>query len=269
MQKVRLSKLVGILIGLSLILSCSVTATTDSGTLVLPKTIDTGVVKEKILKFTESSDAVITYKGIKEFSTGKMYEVSTDAGDVYYVNANTGDIEVALIHNALSTKTMNGKNIDDMIKPVQKFVEKNYPNFMNKKMVLVDSKVIEHGDAAKEYVFYWNEMSGEAYTLSSIKVSVYPGWNNTVSYVAFDRPLLVDTIPKVSQADAEATAMGTLKMGLSATTTSHLVVSPSGDSQKLVWLVNTVQLDEEGYSYGGIVTIDAISGKVISINPVL
>jgi hypothetical protein len=269
MKKMNFSKLIGIIIGLSLILACSAAAVTDSGALLSPKTIGTGIVKENIQKFTESPDAVVTYKGMKEFSMGKMYEVATNAGDMYYVNANTGDIEVAMIRNAVSTKSMKVKDIGGMKEPVQKFVEKNYRNFNTKKMTLVDSKIIEHGDAAKEYEFYWNEMSGEAYTLSSVKVSVYPDRNNTITYVAFDRPLLVDTTPEVSRANAETTALSTLKMGAAATTTSKLVVRPSGDSQKLVWLVNTVQMDDEGYSYGGIVTVDAISGEVLSVNPVL
>lgn len=269
MQKPNFLKLIGMMIGLSLILACSATAVTDTGVLISPSTIGTGIVKENIQNFTESPDAVVTYKGMKEFSMGKMYEVATNAGDMYYVNANTGDIEVAMIRNAESTKSMKVKDIGSMKEPVQKFVEKNYRNFNTKKMTLVDSRIIEHGDSAKEYVFYWNEMSGEAYTLSSVKVSVYPDRDNTITYVAFDRPLLVDTTPEVSRADAEATATSTLKMDASATTTSKLVVTPACDSQKLVWLVNTVQMDEEGFSYGGIVTVDAILGEVLSINPIL
>jgi hypothetical protein len=273
MQKLNFSKLIGIIIGLSLILACSAAAVADTGqnsdTRITPDTIGTGIVKENILKFAESSDAVVTYMGTKEFPLGKMYEIATDSGDRYYINANTGDIEVALIRNAVPAKSMIAKDIGSMKEPVQKFVEKNYRNFTTKKMTLADSKIIDHGDAGKEYVFYWNEMSGEAYTLSSVTVSVYPDMDNTITYVGFDRQLLIDTTPEVSQAGAEVTALRTFKMGAAAKTTSKLLVVPDGSSQKLVWLVDTFEQDKEGFSHGGSVTVDAISGEVISLNPVL
>jgi hypothetical protein len=198
-----------------------------------------------------------------------MYDVSTNAGDRYYVNANTGDIEVATIHNAVLTKSMDTTDIGSMKEKVQKFVEKNYLNFNNKKMTLADSKIIDHGDAGKEYVFYWNEMSGDAYTLSSVMVSVYPNLDNTLTYIGFDRPLLVDTTPRISQNDAEATALRTFKMSAAAITMSKLVVIPIGENQKLVWIVDSIEQDEEGFSHGGRATVDAFSGEVISINPVL
>ncbi|MFA4878270.1 MAG: hypothetical protein WC586_12775 [Methanoregula sp.] len=272
MKSINFSKLVGLVIGISLILVCSVAATEPgqgSVTLISPNTIGTGIVKENILKFAESSDAIVTYKGTKEFPLGKMYEVATEVGDRYYVNANTGDIEVAMIRNAILAKSMNAKDIGSMKEPVQKFVERNYRSFNTKKMILVDSKIIDHGDAGKEYVFYWNEMSGEAYTLSSVMVSVYPDMDNTITYVGFDRPLLIDTTPKVSQAGAEATVLRSFEMGATAKTTSKLLVVPDGNNQKLVWLVDTVEQDKEGLSHGGSATVDVISGAVISINPVL
>jgi hypothetical protein len=136
-------------------------------------------------------------------------------------------------------------------------------------MTLADSKIIDHGDAGKEYVFYWNEMSGEAYTLSSVMVSVFPDNDNTITYIGFDRPLLVDTTPESSRANAEATVLHTLKMGEDAKTISKLLVVPDGSSQKLVWLVDTIERDKEGFSHGGSARVDAISGEVISINPVL
>ena len=272
MKMYNFSKLIGIIIGLSLIFSCSVTAAVDSGqssdTDHTPVIITTDLVKNNIQKFSGLQNQVITYTGTKDFPIGKMYEVTTDTGDRYYVNVNTGDIEVAMVHNAIPVSTsMTAKDIESIKESVQKFVEKNYRNFNTKKMVLTDSKIIDHGDAGNEYVFYWNEMSGEVYTLSSVKVSVYPTLNNTVTYVGFDRPLLVNTIPHVSQTDAESIILRTFKMATTATTSSKLVVIPSGDNQKLVWLVDTVEQDKEGFSHGGMARVDAISGEVISLDP--
>jgi hypothetical protein len=271
MKNMSFSKLVGLVIGMSLILACSVAAADpgqESGALISPKTIGTGIVKENILKFTGSRDAAVTYKGIKEFPIGRMYEVATDSGDRYYVNTETGDIEVAVVHNAALAKSMNAGDIGSMKEPVQKFLEKNYRNFSSKKMTLAESKIIDHGDAGRDYVFYWSEMSGEAYTLSSVMVSVNPDMDNTITYVGFDRPLLVDTTPKVSQAEAEATALHAFTMGAAAEITSKLLVVPDGSNQRLVWLVDTVEQDKEGIHHGGSVIVDAISDEVISVNPV-
>ncbi|MDO9550445.1 MAG: hypothetical protein Q7J03_05670 [Methanoregula sp.] len=271
MQKTNLPKLIGIVIGLSMILACSAAALTDkiqtSPFLPFPDTIGNSIVKDNIQKFTGSQNEAVTYRGTKEFPLGKMYEVTTNSGDRYYINANNGEIEVAMIRNAASTKSISGTDIASIRDPVKKFVETNYRNFTNKQMKLDESKVIDHGDAGKEYVFYWNAMSGEAYTLSSVMVSVYPDMENAITYVAFDRPLLVDTMPKVSQDEAEKSALHTFEMGAAAKTMSKLLVVPDGSNQKLVWLVDTVEQDEEGFTHGGIATVDAVTGEVISTSP--
>lgn len=273
MQKNNLLKLIGVLFGLSILLTCTVTALDDnnmaSQAILSPDATEKGIVKENIQKFTGSQNVVISNKGIREFPLGKMYEVTTNAGDRYYVNANTGDIEVATIHNAVSTKSMDTNDIARMNETVQKFVEKNYRNFTAKKMTLVNSKIIDHGDAGKEYIYYWNEMSGDAYTVSSVMVSFNPNLDNTLTYIGFDRPLLIDTTPKISQNDAEVIARSIFKMSSAAITTSKLVIVPNGENQKLVWIVDSIELDEKGLSHGGKATVDALSGKVISINPVL
>ena len=265
-MRISLSKLIGVVFGLSLVLACSVSALADNSQILTPETIVSGIVKENIQKFTGSPNEVITYNGLKELPHGKVYEVTTKTGR-FYVNTKTGDIESAIIRNGLSASSINAKNLDSMKAQVKAFAEKNYKNFTSKKMVLTESRIIDHGDAGKEYLFIWNEIVGEAYTQSTVQISVLPDWNNSITYVGIDRPLLVNTTPEVSRDDAQEKTLRAFDMGASAKTQSKLVVIPFDNNQKLVWIIDTIELDKDNMSRGGTVTVDAVSGNVLSTNP--
>jgi len=154
-----------------------------------------------------------------------------------------------------------------MKKQAETFVQKNYKTFTDKNMILVKYEVIDHGDAGKEYLFIWNEMVNDVYTPSAVMISVLPDWDNSIIYNAIDCPLLIDTTPKVLQDAAQETALQALVMGSAAEIQSTLRVIPYGDSQKLVWIVETIQIEKDKTNHGGTVFIDAISGEILSINP--
>jgi hypothetical protein len=269
MLNINISKLMGIVIGLSLLLVCSAAAvadnTQDTGTLISPETIGTGIVKENIQKFTGLPDEVITYVGTKELPNGRVYEVTTASGR-FDVNAKSGEIESALIKYGLPESSI--KDVASLKKQVEAFALKNYRHFSSKKMVLVESKVLDHGDAGKEYRYVWNEMDGNVYTLSSVMISVFPDWDNSISYIGIDRPLLIDITPKVMQDTAQNTALHTFAMGSSADIRSKLMVIPDKNSQKLVWVVETVEMEKDNTDHGGMAIIDAVSGDVLSVNPI-
>lgn len=266
MKKINLSKLIGIVIGLSLVLVCSAAAmdAQDSKALLSDKLVVTAA-KENIQKFTGSDADAINGITLMKTYVGNVYQVTTDADNVFNINVKTGQIETAMIQADLDY-SVTGKDISSMEDVAEAFVEKHYTNFKDKKMTLVGSQVIDHGDMGKEYVYSWNAKSGDAYTLSSATISFYPD-DNLVYYHGIDRELLVDTTPKVSQADAEKTGEHSFKMGSAAETQSRLIVMPSGDSQRLGWVVDTVEYDKRGFANGGSVIIDAISGEVLSTNP--
>jgi len=235
--------------------------------LLSPESIGIGIVKENIQKFTSSPDEAITYLGMKEIQGGKVYEVATKTGR-FTVNAKTGEIESAVIRNGLAASAITAKDLAGMKEQAKVFVAKNYRNFASKNMILSESRILDHGDAGKEYLFVWSEMAGEAYTPSAVMVSILPDWDNSIAYIAIDRPLLVDTTPEVAQDVAQKTAMRALAMGSAANFQSKLVVIPDGDSQKLAWIVDTIEMDEDNTGHGGSVIVDAISGNVLSVNPI-
>ncbi|MFA4878273.1 MAG: hypothetical protein WC586_12790 [Methanoregula sp.] len=266
MKKINLSKLIGLVIGLSLVLACSAAAmdSQDSKVLLSDKLVVTAA-KENIQKFTGSDADAINGITLMKTYVGDVYQVTTEADNVYNINVKTGQVETAMIQ-ADPDYSVKGKDISSMEKVAEAFVEKHYTNFKDKKMTLVASKVIDHGGIGKEYVYSWNEKSGNAYTLSFASVSFFPD-DNRVYYHGTDRELLVDTLPKVSQVDAQKTGERSFEMGSAAETQSRLIVMPSGDSQILVWMVDTVEYDKLGFAHGGSVIIDAISGEVLSTNP--
>jgi hypothetical protein len=269
MKKINLSNLIGILLGLSLILVGSVAADTSNSTdaLISPETIGTGIVKENIQKFTGSSDEVITYQGMKEYTRGKVYEVTTKTGR-FLVNIKTGEIESAIIQNGLPASSLTATDAAGMMGQAEAFAQKNYRNFTGKKMVLTESRVLDHGDAGKEYLFVWNEIVGEAFTPSEVMVSLFPDWGNSIAYIGIDRPLLIDTTPEISREAAQETALRVFTMGSAAKAESKLVVITDGDNQKLVWVTETFERDKDNLGHGGIVIVDADTGDVLSVNPI-
>ena len=268
MERNNLTKLFGIVIGLSLIFVCSATAMAtdnqDQNALLSNGSVVV-LVTENIQKFTGSPVDAIDHITMKKTYVGDVYQVTTKTRNVYSINVKTGQIETAMIQTGL-TDSIAGKDLSGMEKVAESFAEKHYSNFTAKKMTPVESRVIDHGDMGKEYVFSWNAKSGDAYTLSAVSISYFPD-DNTMYYHGTDRDLLVDTTPKVSQIDAQKTGARTFNMGSGTETQSQLFVMPSGDNQKLAWMVTTVEYDKDGVAHGGSVIIDAISGKVLSTNP--
>ncbi|MEN6443508.1 MAG: hypothetical protein ABFC71_07145 [Methanoregula sp.] len=270
MLKINLSKLIGIIIGLSLVFACSAVAAADtsqgSNALISPETIGTGLVKENIQNFTGTPNEEIAYRGTKELPSGKVYEVTTKTGR-FTINAKTGEIESAIIRDGILSSSITAKDIPGMEMQAKAFAQKNYRDFNSKNMVLTESRILDHGDAGREYLFVWNEMAGEAYTQSAVMVSVLPDWDNSIAYIGIDRPLLVDTTPKVSQNVAQETALRTFAMGSAAKIQSKLVVVPDRDNQKLAWMVETIETNNDNTSHGGTVIVDAVLGNVLSVYP--
>ena len=270
MKIINFSKLISIVIGLSLILVCSAAAMsidTQESKALLSNTPVMSAVKENIQKFTGSPIDGINHIEIMNSYVGDVYQVRTVTGDVFSINVKTGKVESASIQLG-KEYSLAGNDLSGMKEVAENFVTKHYANFTSKKMPLVESQVIDHGDAGKEYNFIWNEKYGEAFGLSGVSISICPD-SNRIYYHAIDRDLLIDTTPKVTQTDAQETARSTYKVGIKAETKSRLLVIPDGDNQKLVWQVETSEHNNEGFSNGGIAIIDAISGKVLSINPYL
>ena len=264
------SKIISILLGLSLVLTCSASALVDNNqdpdANLASGIIDSRIVKENIQNFIGSANETITSHGIKELPTGEVFEITTKNGR-FYVNTTTGEIESAIIRNGLSASSIKADDLDHMKDQVMTFVKKHYKNFRSKNMVLTESKIIDHGDAGKEYLFIWNEIIGETYTMSTVQIAVLPNWDNSITYIGIDRPLLIDPTPKVAKEDAQQKALQVFNMNLSAETQSRLVIIPYENNQKLVWRIKTVELDNNNTSHGGTVIVDAVSGNVLSTNP--
>lgn len=258
----------GIIIGVSLIFACSAVAVSPDDKVneeLLSNQAVMSTVSANIQKFIGSPVGAIEHISVMKTYVGEVYQVTTVSGDLFNINVKTDEIETAIIQNGLKT-TITGASLSEMQDVAETYAKDHYKNFTKKNMTLVQSKVINHGDMGEEFVFVWNERSGEAYTLSGVLISIYPE-DNTIEYHGTDQELLIDTTPKISQTDAQTTGERTFGMRSAARTQSHLCVILYGDRQRLAWIVNTEEYDKRGFAHGGTVTIDAISGEVLSTDP--
>lgn len=272
MKTITYTRLVGIFLGLTVILACSFAGAavngSESNALSPTEMLGSGILQEKIQKFTDDSAAEsATYVGTKDLPSGKMYEFETKSGR-FGIDAKTGEVETAIIKGSIVPNSITANNFDGVKSQAQSFVEENYPNFMNRTMVLSESRIIDHGDAGKEYYFVWNEMAGDAYTQNVVQFSVFPEWNNTITYIGIDRPLLIDTKPNIPQNVARAKTLGAFGLSAGAQVSSKLVVVPNGDGQKLIWVVDATEQKKDLTYYGGTALIDAVTGNVLSVYPI-
>jgi hypothetical protein len=269
MRKITYSKMIGIIVGLSLVLVCSAGAVSPEdkdAEALFSNSVVMSSVNANVQNFTGAPVDAIERIAVLKTYVGDVYQVTTASGNLFNINVKTGEIETAIIQNGLKT-SFDGTTLSEMRDVAETYAKDHYKNFTQKKMTLVQSVVIDHGDAGYEYMFSWNEKFGEAYSLSGVSISIYPN-DNIIEYHGTDRELLIDTTPKISKTDARITGERAFGMGSSTKTQAKLRVILFDDRQKLAWIVNTEEYDKMGFAHGGTVTIDAISGEVLSTDPI-
>jgi hypothetical protein len=233
------------------------------------KTISVDSAMEKVRAYNEKPGEKVTYKGIATAPHGKAFELATDDG-TYYVNTATGDVELAYFkhgNNGLSDIKLTK---DQAQNKALAYAKKYYRDYLNKSMQLVRSEVLDHGDAGKEYVFIWNEEINGVYTLNQVMVTVDPGTGEVASYVGIQRPLLVKPELVISKDDAIDKAIG-LFDGIFVKDSSaepHIVYLEDG-TQCVAWIVEVTGEEKDGGIPGGSVTIDAVNGEILSVDPYL
>jgi hypothetical protein len=262
------TKVFGIIFVVSLLLLCSATAAAtghqDQNLLFSNKSVVV-FAEKNIQNFTGSKIDGISRIDMMKTYFGDVYQVTTKTGNVFNINVKSGRIETAIIQTGLEDP-LAGKDLSGMKTIAESFARTHYPGFADKKMVIIESRIIDHGDMGKEYLFSWNAKSDDAYTLSAVTISYFPD-DNVMHYHGTDYDLLVDTTPTITKLGAHMVGERTFSMGPGAETQSKLVVMPSGDSQRLGWIVTTASYDRDGIAHGGSVIIDAISGEILSTNP--
>ena len=247
-----------------------------------------------IQNFTGNSNLKVSFKQWSN-GTDANYQVMANGQDSYYFNPSTDTVEATLYYNNTLNSTDVNLNESQALDIATKYAQKHYDGFSDydgfsatDNIRLTESKLIDHQAGGKEYDFTWNEIVNGTYTFNSVKVSINPTDGSIIRYIGKKyQPLTVSIMPKVSK-DLALTIASSQFPNLTVTNSSTqlCVISQNGTNQKLVWNVvipggiaanNTTGIIEVinatetiptvgGWVYGGIVTVDAITGKVIDVS---
>jgi len=240
-------------------------------------------IKTRVREFEKVPGIKLVQLQIMKTPRGNAYEMVSD-NSRYYVNAKTGEVELASygynsnlpVQNKKYSKIINfGNNQnalsltdDTALTIAQDFVAENYCNYYNRTMVLSRSQLIDHGDAGKTYYFIWVEKINDILTPNSIAVSVNAYNGKILSYIGIDQPLDVNIISSVSKDAATQKAVVQFSpITISNTNARLAVLSQDESNQKLVWIVHVEGEPKEGLEQGGDVIIDAHSGEIVEVDP--
>jgi hypothetical protein len=232
---------------------------------------DPGMKKanESVGQFLEKSNINIKSVKLVDSFNGKMYWLNSDEG-YFLVNATTNKVEYANLFVAMqnsSTITLNPSQAESKAKG---YAEK-YNSQLTKNMQLIENELIDHKSSGKEYLFKWREIINGVYTLNTTVISVNPNTGELIKYESMVRPVSISLTPIIMKEDAiliAASQFNNLNMSNLCENNSKLeIIIDSDKSERLVWNIELIELN--GYYRGGYVYVDALTGKVVSIYPVL
>ncbi|MBP2145375.1 hypothetical protein J2129_000829 [Methanofollis sp. W23] len=232
-------------------------------------TIDCKDAKNKVLAFLEKEDIDIEYKGVLSACSGEMMLFESE-DEKFYINSQTKSIEGAIFYKSLENSTEVQVNEENARKIAEEYARSKYRAFAHKKMHLLRSDLLDHGDAGKEYLFVWDEIVDGVLTPNYVSVSINPNTGGVISYHGTERALEVDLRPKIFRHDAIKTAIAQFKeIEVSNVDVQLAVMYPEQDEQRLTWVVDLDGKRKDNYAQGGQVLVDAMTGEVMLVDPYL
>lgn len=193
----------------------------------------------------------------------------------FYVNAKTGDVELASIYDRIKNSSCVRLTQDEALKQALNIARKNYRDFDRLDMQLDRSELLDHGDAGKEYLFEWvRKVDDVTITANRVCITLNPCSGEMTSYISVNMPVIISPVPSpvISKEMADTIAISQFNDTGLACTGSRLYLQclPEG-TQSLIWVVSVhgefTDTDSHADHAGGDVTIDAVTGKVLAVNP--
>ncbi|MDK2891602.1 MAG: hypothetical protein PWR21_2234 [Methanoculleus sp.] len=231
--------------------------------------LDCEEAKNQIQAFMEGKDISIEYKGTMPTPSGDMMLFGSD-DERYYINSQSGSIEGALFLRSLDNSNEVRFNAENAQKIAEDYAKSKYRPFTQKNMQLIRSDLLDHGDGGKEYLFVWCEIVNGALTPNYVSISINPNTGEVISYIGIERALNVDLDPEISREDAIKTAIAQFKeIKVSNVDTQLAVIYVDQNEQCLAWVVTIDGKESDSTTQGGTVLVDAMSGKVVQVDPYL
>lgn len=232
---------------------------------------------ESIRLFIGDSEAVVVFEERMVNVAGEPYDSYRVNDDRFIVDPDTGMVTGAQFVQ-VPKKIQGPLSLEQAKKSARIFAQLHYSNFNSRNMVLTESQALDHGDAATEYSYTWNEQDQNINTGNLVHVSLNTD-GSVRSYHARDKTAPKLEPARISKGQAIDTAtryvIETTKVSnISSTETSALLTVMPGDNNRVVWIVQVVfrymdlRFGFEDHR-GGAVYIDAMTGEVVKFNPCL
>ncbi|QSZ66253.1 hypothetical protein RJ40_01435 [Methanofollis aquaemaris] len=231
--------------------------------------VDCKDTKNKVLAFLGKKDINIEYKGVMSTCSGDMILFESE-DEKLYVNSQTKSVEGVIFYKSLENSTEVQLNKEKAREIAEEYARSKYRAFSHKKMQLLRSDLLDHGDAGKEYLFVWSEIVDGILTPNYVSVSINPNTADVISYHGIERALEVGLKPEISREDAIKTAIAQFKeIEVSNVDVQLAVMYPEQDEQRLTWIVNVDGKDNGTFAQGGQVLVDAVTCEVVLVDPYL
>ncbi|MDO9325256.1 MAG: PepSY domain-containing protein [Methanoregula sp.] len=231
--------------------------------------IDVNTAKENVQKFVNTPLIQIQYQESKYLDLGDYYVFSTGDGQAY-VNMYTGVVERASFTEALESSGNIRFDSAQAKAIASKYAEEKYVAFSDMNMQLIGSGLKNHGDAGSEYSFIWREKIKDALTPNMVVVNLNPDSGKIISYIGIQREITCTSESGISHDKAIKIAeeqFPGIKVFESSAEQSIEYTKPG--IQSLTWVITLKGEPKDHVLQGGLVVIDALTGKVIMTAPYL
>lgn len=225
--------------------------------------------KTQIQAFIGGKDISVEYKGTMSIPSGDVVLFGSD-DERYYINAQSGSVEGALFLKSLGNSKEVQFNAESAQKIAENYAKSKYRPFTQKNMQLTRSDLLDHGEGGKEYFFVWCEIVNGALTPNYVSISINPNTGEVISYIGIERALNVDLDPEISREGAIKAAVAQFKgIKVSNVDAQLAVIYVDQNEQCLAWVVTIDGKESDSTTQGGTVLVDAMSGKVVQVDPYL
>lgn len=231
--------------------------------------------KDAIEKFLNLSNLDIQLVGQLSTNSG-TFEIYKSDTSFYYINSESNSVEGAVFLESPEQSKIVRLTPLDAQQNAQQFAIDHYNTFTEKNFQLIYAELIDHGDGGQEYLFIWREFIQSTGTPNIVQISLNPESGKIISYIGIQRDIEVSVLPIVSKDEAIHIAVDCFPeiFVQYESIPAHLSIEyTTPGTQVLIWtviiepkMIQPFDINQIEYYHGGIVIIDAQTGRVISID---
>lgn len=228
--------------------------------------------KDAIEKFLNLSNLDIQLVGQLSTNSG-TFEIYKSDTSFYYINSESNSVEGAVFLESPEQSKIVRLTPLDAQQNAQQFAIDHYNTFTEKNFQLIYAELIDHGDGGKEYLFIWREFIESTGTPNIVQISVNPESGKILSYTGIQRDVEVSVLPEITKDEAidiAFTCFPKLSVQRESIPAYLSIEYITPRTQSLTWTViikhewiQSISFNQIEYSNGGIVVIDAQTGKVL------